>query len=351
MPRLLLLLLLLSPVVLAAQPQIAPYQPRFERQRPVVAVVGDNRMTELVDYVVPYGVLKQAAVADVQALALDAGPMQMMPALRIQAEHTIAEFDRRYPQGADYLIVPAVHHSDDARLGAWVAEQARKGATVVGVCDGVLVLGYAGLLHGKQATGHWYSENTRKSEFADTQWQRDIRYVSDDKIVTTAGVTAALPVSLALVEAIAGTERARGVAAQLGLADWSTHHDSSRFALTMGDYANAAGNYLAFWGHERLGIEVQPGVDEIALALRADAWSRTFRSEVLAVSGSATPITTRNGLTLLPVSGNDTVALPASSGTATQQLQQSLAAIATRYGARTANLVSQQLEYPQYLNQ
>lgn len=324
-----------------------------QRLRPLIAVVGDNLMTELVDFVVPYGVLKQADVADVLSVALDEGPMQMMPALRIQPEQSVAAFDRQYPQGADYLIVPAVHHADDARLVQWVAAQAHKGATVVGVCDGVLVLGYAGLLHGKQATGHWYSEGQRQDDFPDTQWLRDRRYVSDGKVITTAGVTAALPVSLALVEAIAGPARAKAVAAQLGVNHWAADHDSSAFGLHTGDYATAAGNLLAVWGHEHLSIAVQPGVDDIALALRVDAWSRTFRSEVVAVADRTGPLRTRHGLLLLPdsTSAADSVPLGTSSGTAIEQLHSSLDAIAERYGVATARLVTQQLEYPSDLNQ
>ncbi|MGY4533266.1 transcriptional regulator GlxA family with amidase domain [Pseudomonas sp. TE3786] len=344
--------LLLSAFHASAAPEPIPFY-QGQRQRPLIAVIGDNRMTELVDFVVPYGVLQQADIADVVSVALDEGPMQMMPALRIQAEQTTANFDRQYPQGADYLIVPAVHHADDARLVQWVAAQARKGATVVGVCDGVLVLGHAGLLHGKQATGHWYSEGQRQDEFPDTRWLRDRRYISDGKVITTAGVTAALPVSLALIEALAGPARAKAVAAQLGIRDWSAHHDSSAFALHTGDYATAAGNLLAVWGHERLSIAVQPDVDEVALALRADAWSRTFRSEVVAVAGQAGPLRTRHGLLLLPdsTSAADSVPLGTSNGTAIEQLQGSLNAIAERYGVATARLVAQQLEYPSDLNQ
>lgn len=352
MHRVLLSFALLLSTAQAAEDQLPAYHPRLEHPRPLIAVVGDNRMTELVDYVVPYGVLKQADVAEVHALSLDEGPLQMMPALRLQAEQTVAAFDRQYPQGADYLIVPAVHHSDDARLGQWVAEQARKGATVVGVCDGVLVLGYAGLLEGKRATGHWYSQGLRESDFPTTHWQRDVRYVSDGKVITTAGVTAALPVSLALVEAIAGTGKASEVAQQLGVTDWSAHHDSRPFGLGSRGYLAAAGNYLSVWSHETLSLAVAPGVDEIGLALQADAWSRTFRSRVIAVSADGQPVTTRHGLRLLTDAPDDqAVPLAPGSGNAIDILEHTLTVISERYGRHSARLVSQQLEYPSPLNQ
>ena len=47
-----------------------------ERIRPVVAIIAENRYTELTDYVIPYGVLKQSGVAD---LATREGSIQFFP--------------------------------------------------------------------------------------------------------------------------------------------------------------------------------------------------------------------------------------------------------------------------------
>ncbi|MCY1366033.1 hypothetical protein D9M69_529100 [compost metagenome] len=120
----------------------------------------------------------------------------------------------------------------------------------------------------------------------------------DGKLVTSSGVSAALPVSLALVEAIAGPARAASLAREIGLSDWSPRHDSQAFAFGAGGYLTAAGNYLAFWRHESLALPLQPGLDEATLALRADAWARSWRTSVLA-TGSG-PVRSLHGLPLLP---------------------------------------------------
>src|SRR5687768_896537 len=88
---------------------IPRYQPRFGRERPVIAVVGYNQATELTDYVVPYGVLTESGVAEVVALSTSPGPIQMSPTLRFGAHGTIDDFDGRYRQGADYVIVPNIY--------------------------------------------------------------------------------------------------------------------------------------------------------------------------------------------------------------------------------------------------
>ena len=340
---LLFFFLLLCVPVQADDETLAPYQPRFGRERPVIAVVAQNNMTELADYVVPLGVLRRSGVAEVFALATASGPVHLMPALRLQPQATLEAFTQRYPQGADYLIVPAVHDSEDSALLAFVQQQASKGATIVGICDGVLVLGNAGLLHGRRATGHWYSRNQRLEDYPDARWEENRRYVVDGQVVTTSGVTAALPVSLALVEAISGKPKAAALAREFGMRDWSPRHDSQRFALGASDYLVAAGNYLAVWSHETLSVPLQPGFDEVSLALATDAWARTFRTE--ARGHAAQPVTSLGGLLFLPDPTDDLSRLPALDSTAIQTLDNTLDAIARRYGESTRRLVAAQLEY------
>jgi hypothetical protein len=86
--------------------EMAPYRARFNRDWPVIAVAAEISGTELVDFVVPYGVLARSGVAEVIAVATREGAVTMRPALQIQPQATIAQFDARYPKGADYVIVP-----------------------------------------------------------------------------------------------------------------------------------------------------------------------------------------------------------------------------------------------------
>ncbi|MBV8122744.1 MAG: DJ-1/PfpI family protein, partial [Paucibacter sp.] len=217
-----------------AADKIAPYLPRFGRQRPVVAVLGENSNTVLTDFVVPYGVLAQSGVADVVSIGTTAGPLQLRPALRIVPDETMASFDQRFPQGADYVVVPAIGKRGYGPEGAWLTAQVAKGATIVSICDGVQVVADAGLLKGRRATGHWASYANRVAAHPDTQWVTNARYVVDGRFVSSAGISAALPTALALVEAIGGTERAKAFAVTLGVDNWSTQHDSDAFKLGFG---------------------------------------------------------------------------------------------------------------------
>src|SRR5262249_33352381 len=232
--------------LLAALATRAPAAP--PDHRPVVAVVGDNYGTEITDFVIPYGVLTASGAADVVDVALHPGPLHLMPpTLTLSPQQTIASFDAHHPDGADYVVAPAVHHSDDHDLVGWIQAQAQHGATIVGVCDGVWVVANAGLLADRSATGHWYSMASLMKKFPTTHWVRDRRWVRDGNVITTTGVTASLPASLALVEEIAGRERATALAHELGLATWDASHQSDRYQLDRSQVTTAAANLLAIW--------------------------------------------------------------------------------------------------------
>jgi transcriptional regulator GlxA family with amidase domain len=321
------------------------------RARPVVAVIGINDATETTDYLMPVGILRRADVAEVMLLATGPGPVQLYPALAVEPDATIAAFDTAYPRGADYVIVPAMSRDDDPTAIAWLRSQAAKGATIIGICAGAKVVGAAGLLDGKRATTHWYYRGEMLKRSPTIRFATDRRMVADEGVVTTTGITASMPMMLTLIEAIAGRAKAEAAAQNLGLEQWDARHASGAFKLTRPFAMTVLTNRLAFWNREELGVHLEPGMDEISLALVADAWSRTYRSTVTTYAGTAAPVTSRNGLRVVPdraratLSNERRVSTFASRKPA-EALDLTLDAITARYGKRTANVVAMQLEYP-----
>lgn len=324
-----------------------------KRKRPLVAIIGINDATETTDYLMPYGILRRADVADVVSLATEPGPVTLYPALKVEADATIANFDAQHPDGADYVIVPAMSRDDDPAVLQWLKSQAAKGAIVIGVCVGAKVVGAAGLLDGRRATTHWYSLKELRERTPSIRYVANRRFVVDQRVATTTGITASMPMSLTLIEAIAGRDKAEAVARDLGLMDWDARHASDAFKFTRPFALTVIGNTLAFWNRDQLGIQLAPGVDEVSLALVADAWSRTYRSHAVTFAGAAGALKTRNGIRILP----DQVAaswpaerlLPAIGGRQpAQALDDALRVIASRYGTGTADVVAMQLEYPRW---
>lgn len=322
-----------------------------KRTRPVVAIIGINDGTETTDYLMPYGILRRADVADVIALATAAGPVTLYPALKVEPQATTADFDLRHPEGADYVIVPAMYRDDDSAALQWIRSQSTKGAIIIGVCAGAKVVAAAGLLDGRQATTHWYYLDKLRKKHPAIRYTADRRLVVDQGIATTTGVTASMPMSLTLIEAIAGREKAERTARDLGLADWDLRHNSSAFKFTRPFALTAIGNTLAFWNREKLGIELTPGMDEVSLALVADAWSRTYRSRAVTFAATSEPQQSRNGIRLIPEEAatswpTERLVPTVDDRQPAKALDETLHAIADRYQARTAEFVAMQLEYP-----
>jgi len=320
--------------------------PKDGNPRPVVAVLADNAGTETIDFVVPYSILRDSAVAEVISASPASGVVKLMPALTIHADMTFEEFDRTHAAGADIVIVPALHDRRAPHVVGWLRSQAHRGAIVVGICEGAWTLAEAGLLHGKQATTHWFSMRSIARYFPTTTWRRDRRFVIDGKVMTTAGVSASIPASLAIVDSIAGNGTALATAQRLGIEAWDPRHNSRTFALGLDHVMTVAGNRLFAWRHETIAFPVDDNCDEIALALAADAWSRTYRSRARAVNDDGR-VTCRHGLQLVterlpPASQALVGALASSAGYA---LNHALLGIAGRYGRSTAELVSLGLEY------
>jgi transcriptional regulator GlxA family with amidase domain len=277
--------------------------------------------------------------------------MTLFPVLKVEPQATIAEFDARHPDGADYVIVPAMTRDDDPTALRWIRNQSSKGAIIVGICAGAKVVGDAGLLHGKRATTHWYSVKELREKHPTMRYIEDRRLVVDDGVATTTGISASMPMSLTLIEAIAGRDKARAVGREIGLADWDERHESDEFRFTRPFALTAIRNTAAFWAHERLGIELKEGVDEVSLALVADAWSRTYRSQAVTFARTGGALQSRNGIRILPdeVATNWPAArqLPEiGDRKPAESLDDTLRAIMARYDARTTDFVAMQLEYP-----
>lgn len=321
-----------------------------KRERPAIALLALNEGTEVSDLLSSYGVLAESGVADLRIVAPDPDPIQLYPAGgSVEPQATTADFDEAYPDGADYVVIPAMEPRDDPAILAWIRAQHGKGATIVSVCNGSLTLSPAGLLDGRRATGHWFSVAKLRDRHPTMEWAPDRRYVVDRGVATSTGITSSVPLMIALVEAIAGRGEAETLAMRLGAPDWDARHRSSDFKLTFDHMKTAARNTLSLWRRERVGVEVDEGVGEIALGFMLDALSRTELVDVITVGGAEGTVRTRHGLRLLPETpagaGPDIVLEPQADAPA-RSLDRELARIASRYDRPTAAYVALTMEHP-----
>jgi transcriptional regulator GlxA family with amidase domain len=115
----------------------------------------------------------------------------------------------------DILVVPGGFGTrgllNDEPTLAWIRTAAAKASLVTSVCTGALLLAQNGMLHGRRATTHWAAHELLTSIDPTIQLQRDVRVVVDT-IVTSAGVSAGIDMSFAVVEQLHGPEVARETA-------------------------------------------------------------------------------------------------------------------------------------------
>ncbi len=119
----------------------------------------------------------------------------------------------------DTLIVaggPGVHAAaEDAALRRWIVRRAAGARRVASVCTGAFLLAASGLLTGRRATTHWRSCARLQRLYPDIAVEGDPIYVRDGAIWTSAGVTAGIDLTLALIEADIGRKLALEAARQL----------------------------------------------------------------------------------------------------------------------------------------
>lgn len=116
----------------------------------------------------------------------------------------------------DVLVVPGGHGTrtevNNQRIIEWIKSVAHDAELVTSVCTGSFLLAEAGLLDGKQATTHWGSIERMRQTYPTVEVLENVRFVDAGKIVSSAGVSAGIDMSLHVIERLAGIDVARSSA-------------------------------------------------------------------------------------------------------------------------------------------
>jgi transcriptional regulator GlxA family with amidase domain len=103
----------------------------------------------------------------------------------------------------------------DPRLLRWLASAAACCKRYGSICTGAFALGHAGLLDERNVTTHWQHAAQLAEQFPHARVDFDRIYLRDERLVTSAGVTAGIDLSLALVAEDHGPRTALAVAKRL----------------------------------------------------------------------------------------------------------------------------------------
>ncbi|MGL5861754.1 MAG: DJ-1/PfpI family protein, partial [Phycicoccus sp.] len=179
---------------------------------PVIAILLYDGFTAL-DVVGPQEVFARIPDARLRFVAERTGPIPTdTRLLSLPATHTLEEVTT-----ADLVFVPgggagSTAAATNPRLQRWVAAIHRTTTWTASVCTGAFLLGTAGLLRGRPATTYWTSVDQLATVGALPRRERVVR---SGRIITGAGVSAGLDLSLVLAEHL--TDRRTAKALQLAL--------------------------------------------------------------------------------------------------------------------------------------
>jgi transcriptional regulator GlxA family with amidase domain len=102
-----------------------------------------------------------------------------------------------------------------ARLAPFLRARASELRRIASVCTGVFGLAAAGLVDGRRVTTHWKFVPELRKRFPDLEVDPDAIFVKDGPFYTSAGITAGIDLSLALIEEDCGPSVSLAVAREL----------------------------------------------------------------------------------------------------------------------------------------
>ena len=125
--------------------------------------------------------------------------------------------DRTWAQAGtlDVLVYPGGRGTrrelTDESVLKWLRDTKAEGTLMTSVCTGSLVFAAAGFLRDRAATTYWSAHALLRELEPTVEVRRDDRFVDSGEIVTAAGVSAGIDMSLHLVARLHSPERAREV--------------------------------------------------------------------------------------------------------------------------------------------
>jgi len=161
----------------------------------------------------------------------------------------------------------------------FVRRSAERSRRLASVCIGAFTLAEAGVLDGRRATTHWAHARDLQERVPNSKVEEDRIFIVDEKIWTSAGMTAGLDLALAMVERDYGVEVARSVARKLVI-----YHrragGQSQFS-TLLELEPKSDRIQRALTHAKSHLRGELTVEELAEVARLSPrqFSRAFRSE------------------------------------------------------------------------
>jgi transcriptional regulator GlxA family with amidase domain len=152
---------------------------------------------------------------------------------------------------------------------------------VTSVCSGAFVLAAAGLLDGRRATTHWAACDLLGTSYSEVNVDPDAIYVHDGNVWTSAGVTAGIDLTLALVADDHGHRAAATVARHLVVYLQRSGGQAQFSAVMAGQAADTQPvRDLLSWLRDNLDADLSLAALARQINLSERQFTRVFKAEV-----------------------------------------------------------------------
>jgi transcriptional regulator GlxA family with amidase domain len=110
--------------------------------------------------------------------------------------HTVPELDTIVVPGGEGLRQAAINE----KISDWILERANRSRRIAAICTGIYALAPTGLLDGREVTTHWRHASDVARRFPNLRVDTRRPLVKDGAFYTSSGLSAAVDLSLALIE-------------------------------------------------------------------------------------------------------------------------------------------------------
>ncbi len=157
----------------------------------------------------PYHTLAEIMGAKTYFVAKNKGIVKNQRGLEIKIDSSFADV-----KSLDILVIPGgaietVMQTQDTVTLNWIKKMDKTTKYTTSVCTGAWILGATGLLKGRNATTNWYRADEMMKMYG-AKFKEE-RYVKDGKYWTSAGVSAGVDMSLAIIDDLLGRKYTEAV--------------------------------------------------------------------------------------------------------------------------------------------
>jgi len=276
--------------------------PTYDANKPTVAVLLANEVTEVFDFLVPYEMFAMTASYNVYGVAPDREIKSLTGGLDVLPHYSFEELDAMLGKSPDIIVIPFMPILDEkkyAPVREWIQKHSSPHTTLLTICNGAENLADTGLLDGKSAATHWGDLNRLIKAYPEISWVNDQRYVPQGNIVSSAGLTSGIDATLYVISQQLGEATARAVAKQMNYPsyDYMTNPHMEPFHIEWSDITYVLNNAFQ-WNKVKAGVLLYNGVDELDLSAAFDTYAASGTTTTLTVSSHNEPIVTKHGLYL-----------------------------------------------------